>query len=97
MPTPLRALTDLSFATPRPYAEAAKRLVGMFRENFAKFESHVDEEVRGAGPAPRINIGFWRMWLLSWSWSSQRCRAQYIAPYGPACEMRSCGLRTPDC
>jgi phosphoenolpyruvate carboxykinase (ATP) len=45
-----------TWASKGDFAEAAKRLVGMFRENFAKFERHVDEEVRGAGPAPRINV-----------------------------------------
>ena len=38
------------------FAEAAKRLVGMFRENFAKFENHVDEPVRSAGPNPRVAL-----------------------------------------
>jgi hypothetical protein len=28
----------------------------MFRENFAKFDRHVDEEVRRAAPAPRISV-----------------------------------------
>jgi phosphoenolpyruvate carboxykinase (ATP) len=32
----------------------ARRLVGMFRDNFAKFESHVDGEVRAAAPTIRI-------------------------------------------
>ncbi len=44
-----------TWASKAEFAEAARRLVGMFRENFAKFERHVDEEVRGAGPAPRIS------------------------------------------
>ena len=44
-----------TWASKAEFAETARRLVGMFRENFAKFEKHVDEEVRGAGPAPRIN------------------------------------------
>ena len=35
-------------------AETAKKLIAMFRENFVKFERHVDEEVRSAGPTPRI-------------------------------------------
>jgi hypothetical protein len=28
----------------------------MFKDNFAKFERHVDEDVREAGPAPRIRV-----------------------------------------
>ncbi len=44
-----------TWASKSEFAEAARRLVGMFRENFARFEKHVDEEVRGAGPAPRIS------------------------------------------
>ena len=36
------------------FAETARKLVGMFKDNFAKFEKHVDEEVRGAAPAPRV-------------------------------------------
>ena len=58
---PCRASSRISWSRSRPgrarreFAEAARRLVGMFRENFAKFEKHVDEEVLGAGPAPRIS------------------------------------------
>ena len=44
-----------TWASKAEFAETAKRLVAMFRDNFAKFENHVDEEVRGAAPAPRIN------------------------------------------
>jgi phosphoenolpyruvate carboxykinase (ATP) len=36
------------------FADAANRLIAMFRENFTKFEDHVDGDVREAGPAPRI-------------------------------------------
>jgi phosphoenolpyruvate carboxykinase (ATP) len=36
------------------YAAMAKRLVGMFRDNFAKFESHVDADVRAAAPASAL-------------------------------------------
>ena len=32
------------------YDAAAARLVGMFIENFAKFEDHVDSEIRAAAP-----------------------------------------------
>jgi phosphoenolpyruvate carboxykinase (ATP) len=36
------------------FAETAKRLVNMFRENFVKFEPHVDSEVKDAAPTIRI-------------------------------------------
>ncbi len=36
------------------FAETAKKLVGMFRENFVKFEPHVDEKVKDAAPSLRI-------------------------------------------
>ena len=36
------------------FVDTAKRLVGMFRENFVKFEPHVDEKVKDAAPALRI-------------------------------------------
>jgi phosphoenolpyruvate carboxykinase (ATP) len=32
----------------------ARRLVGMFRDNFAKFEEHVDADVKAAAPAIRL-------------------------------------------
>ena len=36
------------------FVETAKKLVAMFRENFVKFEPHVDEEVKSAAPIVRI-------------------------------------------
>jgi phosphoenolpyruvate carboxykinase (ATP) len=36
------------------YDAQARRLVGMFIDNFAKFEDHVDASVASA--APRLNI-----------------------------------------
>jgi phosphoenolpyruvate carboxykinase (ATP) len=36
------------------FAETAKRLVQMFRDNFVKFEPHVDAEVKDAAPTIRI-------------------------------------------
>jgi phosphoenolpyruvate carboxykinase (ATP) len=43
-----------TWASKAEFAETAKRLVAMFRENFVKFERHVDEEVLSAAPTPRI-------------------------------------------
>jgi len=43
-----------TWASKAEFAETARRLVAMFRDNFVKFEKHVDEEVRGAAPAARI-------------------------------------------
>jgi phosphoenolpyruvate carboxykinase (ATP) len=43
-----------TWASKAEFAETAGRLVAMFRENFTKFEGHVDEEVRGAAPVTRI-------------------------------------------
>jgi phosphoenolpyruvate carboxykinase (ATP) len=40
----------------KEFVETATSLVAMFHENFAKFERHVDEEVRRAGPAVRIGV-----------------------------------------
>jgi len=34
------------------YDAQAKKLAGMFKENFAKFEKFVPESVRNAGPQP---------------------------------------------
>ncbi|MEO1198324.1 MAG: phosphoenolpyruvate carboxykinase [Pseudomonadota bacterium] len=39
---------------PSDYDAQAARLVGMFNENFAKFESHVDADVLGAAPQVKI-------------------------------------------
>ncbi|QDY99499.1 phosphoenolpyruvate carboxykinase [Nitratireductor mangrovi] len=39
-----------TWADPVAYDRQAARLVGMFIDNFAKFESHVDAGVRGAAP-----------------------------------------------
>jgi phosphoenolpyruvate carboxykinase (ATP) len=36
------------------FAETAKKLIAMFQENFIKFESHVDAEVRAAAPAVQV-------------------------------------------
>ncbi len=43
-----------TWASKAEFAETAKRLIGMFKENFVKFERHVDEEVLSAAPKPRI-------------------------------------------
>ena len=39
-----------TWADASAYDAAAQKLVGMFIENFAKFESHVTEDVRAAAP-----------------------------------------------
>jgi phosphoenolpyruvate carboxykinase (ATP) len=36
------------------FAETARRLVAMFRQNFAKFDDHIDDDVRDAAPNVRI-------------------------------------------
>ncbi len=36
------------------FDETARKLVGMFQKNFAKYEQHVDAEVRAAAPEVRI-------------------------------------------
>ena len=36
------------------FAETAKRLIDMFNENFKRFESHVDSDVRSAAPQALI-------------------------------------------
>ncbi len=43
-----------TWADKAEFAETAKRLVGMFRENFKKFEAHVDADVRAAAPEASI-------------------------------------------
>ena len=44
------------WANKTEFVETATRLVNMFKDNIAKFERHVDEDVREAGPAPRIRV-----------------------------------------
>jgi phosphoenolpyruvate carboxykinase (ATP) len=39
-----------TWASKSDFADTAKKLVGMFRDNFTKFESHVDQDIRAAGP-----------------------------------------------
>jgi phosphoenolpyruvate carboxykinase (ATP) len=39
-----------TWASKADFAETAKKLVGMFRDNFVKFEAHVDQDIRAAGP-----------------------------------------------
>ena len=39
-----------TWANKAAFAETANRLVGMFKENFKRFEQHVDEDVRAAEP-----------------------------------------------
>jgi phosphoenolpyruvate carboxykinase (ATP) len=39
-----------TWASKSDFAETAKKLVGMFRDNFTKFEQHVDQDIRAAGP-----------------------------------------------
>jgi phosphoenolpyruvate carboxykinase (ATP) len=36
------------------FAETAKKLVAMFRDNFTRFEAHVDDDVRAAAPSMNI-------------------------------------------
>jgi phosphoenolpyruvate carboxykinase (ATP) len=36
------------------FDETARKLVGMFQKNFAKFEKDVDAEVRAAAPEVRL-------------------------------------------
>jgi phosphoenolpyruvate carboxykinase (ATP) len=40
----------------KEFVETATSLVAMFHKNFAKFERHVDEEVRRAGPVAQIGV-----------------------------------------
>jgi phosphoenolpyruvate carboxykinase (ATP) len=39
-----------TWADKAEFAQTAKRLVDMFNENFKRFESHVDPDVRAAAP-----------------------------------------------
>ena len=43
-----------TWASKAEFAETAKRLVAMFRENFVKFEAHVDAQVKDAAPTMQI-------------------------------------------
>jgi len=43
-----------TWANKNEFVETATRLVAMFRDNFAKFERHVDDDVRRAGPTPTM-------------------------------------------
>ena len=43
-----------TWANPALFAETATRLVGMFKENFKRFEAHVDADVRAAEPSQAI-------------------------------------------
>ena len=43
-----------TWASKADFAATAKKLVAMFRDNFVKFEEHVDAEVRAAAPVTRI-------------------------------------------
>jgi phosphoenolpyruvate carboxykinase (ATP) len=43
-----------TWANKAEFAETAKKLVGMFRANFEKFEAHVDADVRAAAPETQL-------------------------------------------
>jgi len=43
-----------TWASKAEFAETAKKLVAMFRDNFAKFEQHVDADVSAAAPASQL-------------------------------------------
>ena len=43
-----------TWASQADFAETARRLIGMFRDNFVQFESHVDAQVREAAPVSRL-------------------------------------------
>ena len=43
-----------TWANKAEFAETAQKLVGMFRENFAKFEPHVDADVKNAAPTSQL-------------------------------------------
>jgi len=38
----------------KEFDQTARKLVGMFQQNFAKFEKHVDADVMAAAPEVRI-------------------------------------------
>jgi phosphoenolpyruvate carboxykinase (ATP) len=38
------------------FVETARRLIGWFKQNVAKFESHVGAGIRDAGPTQRTNV-----------------------------------------
>jgi phosphoenolpyruvate carboxykinase (ATP) len=42
-----------TWAEPGAYDAQARRLVGMFADNFEAFEDHVDAAIRGAAPRLR--------------------------------------------
>jgi phosphoenolpyruvate carboxykinase (ATP) len=39
-----------TWADPTAYDAAARKLVGMFVKNFARFEDHVEADIRAASP-----------------------------------------------
>ncbi|PSC03341.1 phosphoenolpyruvate carboxykinase (ATP) [Alsobacter soli] len=43
-----------TWANKAEFAEMAQRLVGMFKDNFAKFEAHVDADVMAAAPSNQM-------------------------------------------
>ena len=43
-----------TWANKGAFVETAARLVGMFEENFKRFEAHVDADVRAAGPSAQM-------------------------------------------
>jgi phosphoenolpyruvate carboxykinase (ATP) len=43
-----------TWADKAAYDAAAAKLVKMFQDNFARYESHVDAEIRAAAPAVRL-------------------------------------------
>jgi len=45
---------ETTWASQSLFAETATRLVGMFKENFRRFEAHVDDDVRAAEPSRAI-------------------------------------------
>ena len=45
---------DQTWADKKAFDETARKLVGMFQKNFAKYEKTVDAEVRAAAPEVRL-------------------------------------------